>query len=114
MTPSSDRPKRERKVVERVMVLNLKIFLMPHSLKRNIGQFSGYVWVEIETTLSDILQQLGIHFDQDLMHRKAKVKDIITNVINNMSDEDEEGNESDENADIGGGANKYCDGDDDA
>ncbi|PPE00471.1 hypothetical protein GOBAR_DD02484 [Gossypium barbadense] len=67
-----------------------------------------------KTTLSDILQQLGIHFDQDLMHRKAKVKDIITNVINNMSDEDEEGNESDENADIGGGANKYCDGDDDA
>ncbi|PPR85746.1 hypothetical protein GOBAR_AA34948 [Gossypium barbadense] len=29
-------------------------------------------------TLSDILRQLGTHFDLDLMHRKAEVKDIIT------------------------------------
>ena len=54
----------------------------------------------------------GTHFDLDLMHRKAEVKDIITDVINNMSDEDEEGEESEENADTGGGADK--DGDDDA
>ncbi|KAG2410741.1 uncharacterized protein HKW66_Vig0014060 [Vigna angularis] len=41
-------------------------------------------------TLSDILKQLGTHFDVDLMHRKAEVKDIITDVINNMSDNDKE------------------------
>lgn len=33
---------------------------------------------------------LGTHFGVDLMHRKAEVKDIITDVINNMSDEEEE------------------------
>jgi len=32
----------------------------------------------------------GTHFDVDLMHRKAEVKDIITDVINNMSDNDGE------------------------
>ncbi|KAG6753254.1 hypothetical protein POTOM_043304 [Populus tomentosa] len=31
-------------------------------------------------TLSDILRQLGAHFGIDLMHRKAEVKDIITDV----------------------------------
>ncbi|QCD84993.1 protein DEK-like [Vigna unguiculata] len=41
-------------------------------------------------TLSDILKRLGTHFDVDLMHRKAEVKDIITDVINNMSDDDQE------------------------
>ncbi|XP_050375950.1 DEK domain-containing chromatin-associated protein 1-like [Argentina anserina] len=41
-------------------------------------------------TLSDILKQLGTHFGIDLMHRKAEVKDIITDVINNMTDEDED------------------------
>ncbi|KAL9329877.1 hypothetical protein ACSQ67_004880 [Phaseolus vulgaris] len=40
-------------------------------------------------TLSDILKQLGTHFDVDLMNRKSEVKDIITDVINNMSDNDE-------------------------
>ncbi|XP_038993460.1 protein DEK-like isoform X3 [Hibiscus syriacus] len=63
-------------------------------------------------TLSDILRQLGAHFGLDLMHRKAEVKDIITEVINNMTDEDEEGEESEENADTGGGADKDSDGDD--
>ncbi|KAL5188724.1 11-beta-hydroxysteroid dehydrogenase-like 6 [Glycine soja] len=43
-----------------------------------------------KATLSDILRQLGTHFDVDLMHRKAEVKDIITDVINNMSDDDGE------------------------
>ncbi|MED6121630.1 hypothetical protein PIB30_032067 [Stylosanthes scabra] len=42
-------------------------------------------------TLSDIIKKLGTHFGLDLMHRKAEVKDIITNVINNMSDEENEG-----------------------
>ncbi|XP_061373762.1 DEK domain-containing chromatin-associated protein 1-like [Gastrolobium bilobum] len=43
------------------------------------------------TTLSDILGQLGTHFGLDLIHRKAEVKDIVTDVISNMSsDEDEE------------------------
>ena len=32
----------------------------------------------------------GTHFDVDLMPRKAEVKDIITDVINNMSDDDRE------------------------
>jgi len=31
----------------------------------------------------------GTHFDVDLMNRKSEVKDIITDVINNMSDNDE-------------------------
>ncbi|KAK4375765.1 hypothetical protein RND71_006442 [Anisodus tanguticus] len=39
-------------------------------------------------TLSDIIRQLGSHFGEDLMHRKAEVKAIITDVINNMSDEE--------------------------
>ncbi|XP_073296721.1 DEK domain-containing chromatin-associated protein 1-like isoform X2 [Primulina huaijiensis] len=46
-------------------------------------------------TLSDILKLLGKHFGIDLIHRKLEVKDIITEVINNMSDdEDEEATES--------------------
>ncbi|KAJ6672206.1 hypothetical protein OIU85_013543 [Salix viminalis] len=44
-------------------------------------------------TLSDILRQLGAHFGIDLMHRKAEVKDIITDVINSMSDDEEEAEE---------------------
>ncbi|PPS09778.1 hypothetical protein GOBAR_AA10874 [Gossypium barbadense] len=63
-------------------------------------------------TLSDILRQLGTHFDLDLIHRKAEVKDIITEAINNMSD-DEEGEESEENADTGEGADKDGNGNDD-
>ncbi|GMJ05885.1 hypothetical protein like AT3G48710 [Hibiscus trionum] len=59
-------------------------------------------------TLSDILRQLATHFDLDLMHRKAEVKDIITEAINNMSDDEEEGEENEENADKDGN------GDDDA
>jgi len=53
--------------------------------------------------------KLGTHFGVDLMHRKAEVKDIITDVINSMSDEEEE-EEADENAEAGGDADK--DGDD--
>lgn len=37
---------------------------------------------------------LGTHFGVDLMHRKAEVKDIITDVINNMTDEEEEDEEA--------------------
>uniref|UniRef100_A0A1J3IR36 Protein DEK n=1 Tax=Noccaea caerulescens TaxID=107243 RepID=A0A1J3IR36_NOCCA len=49
-------------------------------------------------TLSDILRKLGSHFGVDLMHRKAEVKDIITDAINEMSDDDEgEENTEDEN-----------------
>ncbi|XP_033514137.1 DEK domain-containing chromatin-associated protein 1-like isoform X5 [Nicotiana tomentosiformis] len=40
-------------------------------------------------TLSDIIRKLGSHFGVDLMHKKAEVKAIITDVINNMSDEEE-------------------------
>ncbi|KAK8537714.1 hypothetical protein V6N13_096478 [Hibiscus sabdariffa] len=60
-------------------------------------------------TLSDILRQLATHFDLDLMHRKAEVKDIVTEAINNMSDDEGEGSE--ENA---GDADKDGNGDDDA
>ncbi|KAL8217483.1 hypothetical protein R6Q57_020856 [Mikania cordata] len=50
------------------------------------------------------------HFDQDLLHRKAEVKAIITDVINNMSgDEDEE--EEDEEKEAKGGSDKGGDGD---
>ncbi|XP_047269937.1 DEK domain-containing chromatin-associated protein 1 isoform X3 [Capsicum annuum] len=44
-------------------------------------------------TLSDIIRTLGNHFGVDLMHRKAELKAIITDVINNMSDE-EDGDDS--------------------
>ncbi|KAG5602589.1 hypothetical protein H5410_033959 [Solanum commersonii] len=43
-------------------------------------------------TLSDIIRNLGSHFGVDLMHRKIEVKAIITDVINNMSS-DEEGDD---------------------
>ncbi|GAB4845761.1 hypothetical protein Ancab_039168 [Ancistrocladus abbreviatus] len=56
-------------------------------------------------TLSDILRQLGTHFGLDLMERKAEVKEIITEVINNMSDEDED-DEDDEDDDKGNDENK--------
>ncbi|KAJ7945671.1 Protein DEK [Quillaja saponaria] len=52
-------------------------------------------------TLSDILRQLGTHFGLDLMHRKAEVKDIITDVINSMSDEEDEEEEDEENPEAG-------------
>ncbi|XP_010426369.1 PREDICTED: protein DEK [Camelina sativa] len=41
-------------------------------------------------TLSDILRKLGSHFGVDLMHRKAEVKDIVTDAINEMSSADDE------------------------
>ncbi|XP_010503511.1 PREDICTED: protein DEK [Camelina sativa] len=41
-------------------------------------------------TLSDILRKLGSHFGVDLMHRKAEVKDIVTDAINEMSGADDE------------------------
>ncbi|XP_073525551.1 uncharacterized protein [Phyllobates terribilis] len=44
-------------------------------------------------TLSDILRQLGTHFGLDLMHRKAEVKEIITDVMNSMSDDEDEEDE---------------------
>jgi protein DEK len=47
-------------------------------------------------TLSDILRKLGSHFGIDLMHRKAEVKDIITDAINEMSDDDDEKEEDTE------------------
>lgn len=49
---------------------------------------------------------LGTHFGIDLMHRKAEVKDIITEVINNMSDEEDEGDEAEEEAEAGDDADK--------
>lgn len=53
---------------------------------------------------------LGTHFDVDLMHRKAEVKAIITDVINNMSDDEDEGEE----AESGDDDVKDEDGDNDA
>ncbi|GMH23456.1 hypothetical protein Nepgr_025299 [Nepenthes gracilis] len=50
-------------------------------------------------TLSDILRQLGAHFGLDLMDRKAEVKEIITEVINSMSDEEDDDDEEDEGND---------------
>ncbi|XP_078434624.1 DEK domain-containing chromatin-associated protein 2-like isoform X2 [Wolffia australiana] len=41
-------------------------------------------------TLADILKQLGTRFSMDLMHRKAEVKSIIEEVINDMTDDDDE------------------------
>ncbi|CAK7336768.1 unnamed protein product [Dovyalis caffra] len=66
-------------------------------------------------TLSDILRQLGTHFGIDLMHRKAEVKDIITDVINSMSDDEEEGegDEAEDNTEAGDDADKDGDEDDD-
>ncbi|KAK1363281.1 hypothetical protein POM88_038842 [Heracleum sosnowskyi] len=46
-----------------------------------------------KATLSGILKQLGDHFKIDLMHRKVELKSIITDVINNMTDEDYDGEE---------------------
>ncbi|XP_073018161.1 DEK domain-containing chromatin-associated protein 1-like isoform X1 [Primulina eburnea] len=45
-------------------------------------------------TLSDILKLLGKHFGIDLIHRKLEVKEIIAEVINNMSDDEDEATES--------------------
>nr|XP_043615150.1 protein DEK-like isoform X2 [Erigeron canadensis] len=56
-------------------------------------------------TLSDIIKQLGTHFGLDLMHRKDEVKAIITEVINNMSGEEDE-EEEEKEADGGSGADK--------
>ncbi|XP_051136188.1 DEK domain-containing chromatin-associated protein 1-like [Andrographis paniculata] len=49
-------------------------------------------------TLSDILRQLGKHFGMDLMHRKSDVKNIITEAIKNMSDNDEDDEKTDGSA----------------
>jgi len=53
-------------------------------------------------TLADILRQLGAHFEVDLMDRKAEVKCIIEDVINNMSDDDGGEEESDGEAEANG------------
>ncbi|XP_047342104.1 DEK domain-containing chromatin-associated protein 1-like [Impatiens glandulifera] len=55
-------------------------------------------------TLSDIIKLLGKQFGVDLTHRKAEVKEIITEVINNMSgDEEEEEEDGDDDDDDDGG-----------
>ncbi|XP_031125484.1 protein DEK-like isoform X2 [Ipomoea triloba] len=47
--------------------------------------------VDFDTaTLSDIIRQLGSHFGVDLMHKKAEVKAIVTDAMNNMSDDEGE------------------------
>ncbi|XP_019171184.1 PREDICTED: protein DEK-like [Ipomoea nil] len=54
--------------------------------------------VDFDTaTLSDIIRQLGSHFGVDLMHKKAEVKAIVTDAINNMSDDEGDGGESGDN-----------------
>lgn len=82
----------------------------------------------MQATLSDIIRQLGMtcihliscyvncmflfgiseswypsigsHFGVDLMHKKAEVKAIVTDVINNMSDDEgEAGDDEDEDLD---------------
>ncbi|XP_042378590.1 protein DEK-like [Zingiber officinale] len=65
-------------------------------------------------TLADILRQLGAHFNTNLMDRNAEVKRIIEDVINNMTDEeDEEGAEDDaENDDDADDAKEDSDRDD--
>ncbi|XP_074585644.1 DEK domain-containing chromatin-associated protein 1-like [Curcuma longa] len=40
-------------------------------------------------TLADILRRLGAHFNTNLMDRKAEVKHIIEDVIDNMTDEED-------------------------
>ncbi|KAK8936905.1 hypothetical protein KSP39_PZI012474 [Platanthera zijinensis] len=40
-------------------------------------------------TLADIIRQLGARFDMDLMHRKTEIKQILEEVINNMTDEED-------------------------
>ncbi|KAG2593965.1 protein DEK-like isoform X2 [Panicum virgatum] len=53
-------------------------------------------------TLADILRQLGTHFEVDLMDRKAEVKCIIEDVINNMSDDDGGEEDSEDEAEDNG------------
>ncbi|RRT44706.1 hypothetical protein B296_00039726 [Ensete ventricosum] len=114
---SVERPSRERKTVERFSEMSLprspvpktlsfkqiwvfsvdfrvperslKTFQMVHYLKRNILQFSGFVWSENEVPWA--------HFKMNLMDRKAEVKRIIEDVINSMSD-DEDGEEDEDGA----------------
>lgn len=47
---------------------------------------------------------LGTHFGQDLLHRKSEVKAIITDVINNMSGEEDEDEEDKEAEEADGGS----------
>ncbi|XP_071711578.1 DEK domain-containing chromatin-associated protein 1-like [Rutidosis leptorrhynchoides] len=54
-----------------------------------------------KATLSDIIKQLGTHFGQDLLHRKSEVKAIITDVINNMSGDEDEEAEDEKEAETG-------------
>ncbi|KMZ67006.1 Protein DEK [Zostera marina] len=48
-------------------------------------------------TLADILKQLGTHFGMNLSDRKADVKNIIEDVISNMTDDENEDGEGDNN-----------------
>ncbi|XP_010550743.1 PREDICTED: protein DEK-like [Tarenaya hassleriana] len=58
--------------------------------------------VDFDTaTLSDILKKLGGHFGVDLMHRKAEVKDIITEAMKEMTDDDDDDEEDEENTEAG-------------
>lgn len=55
----------------------------------------------------------GTHFGLDLMHRKSEVKNIITDVINSMSDEegDDEEAENDGDGDVEEGGDASDEGD---
>lgn len=73
------------------------------------SRFDKTVFVVVTSKMLNLVI-LGTHFDVDLMHRKAEVKAIITDVINNMSDDEDEGEE----AESGDDDVKDEDGDNDA
>lgn len=65
---------------------------------KQLSAVVGEILKEVDfnvATLADIIRQLGARFDTDLMHRKTEIKQILEEVINNMSDEDEEGVDGD-------------------
>ncbi|KAG0498500.1 hypothetical protein HPP92_003191 [Vanilla planifolia] len=54
-------------------------------------------------TLADIIRQLGVHFNTDLMDRKAEIKKLLEEVINEMTDgeEEEDAEDGDDGAEEG-------------
>ncbi|PKA55259.1 omega-hydroxypalmitate O-feruloyl transferase [Apostasia shenzhenica] len=50
-------------------------------------------------TLADIIRQLGARFKTDLMNRKAEIKRVIEEVINNMTDDEDEDGVGGDNGD---------------